>query len=113
MPHLTEEQRQELAELIELRLTRAARDLERLERGSRPVELDGSIGRVTRMDALQNQHLAKAMYGRAADQLPALQAAQASLQAGTYGVCRSCGEPIDYERLLVMPETMTCMQCSR
>lgn len=113
MPHLTEEQRQELAELVELQLSRMTRDLERLERGSRPVELDGSIGRVTRMDAMQNQHLAKAMHGRALDQVRSLQAAQAALQNGTYGICRACRQPIAYERLLVMPETMTCMQCSR
>jgi DnaK suppressor protein len=34
------------------------------------------------------------------------------LQAGRYGVCTSCSEPIEYDRLHVLPETARCFSCA-
>ncbi len=33
------------------------------------------------------------------------------IEAGTYGVCESCGEPIGIKRLLARPMTTLCLQC--
>ncbi|MGQ0713709.1 MAG: TraR/DksA family transcriptional regulator [Gemmatimonadaceae bacterium] len=38
--------------------------------------------------------------------------ALARFTAGTYGICGSCGQPIPYGRLIVMPETTRCVSCS-
>jgi RNA polymerase-binding transcription factor DksA len=38
-------------------------------------------------------------------------AALARLAAGAYGTCSSCGAPIPYGRLLVMPEATHCLSC--
>ena len=35
-----------------------------------------------------------------------------ALQAGSYGSCARCGEPIPYERLLARPGTRTCVACA-
>jgi RNA polymerase-binding transcription factor DksA len=35
------------------------------------------------------------------------------LQEGTYGVCESCGRPIDIERLKALPQTRLCIDCAR
>ena len=32
---------------------------------------------------------------------------------GSYGVCESCGQPIDPERLEVLPSTTLCIRCAR
>ena len=32
---------------------------------------------------------------------------------GTYGLCEQCGEPIDPERLRILPETRLCVRCKR
>jgi RNA polymerase-binding transcription factor DksA len=45
--------------------------------------------------------------------LEAIVAALARLADGTYGICSSCGAPISYGRLVVMPETTTCVACGR
>jgi RNA polymerase-binding transcription factor DksA len=39
-------------------------------------------------------------------------AALTRLDAGEYGACMRCGEPIPYGRLLVMPEATHCLRCS-
>lgn len=34
-----------------------------------------------------------------------------TLDEGTYGICERCGQPIDPERLKIMPETRLCVSC--
>ncbi len=34
-------------------------------------------------------------------------------QAGGYGICERCGNPIDPERLEIFPETTLCVDCKR
>lgn len=44
-------------------------------------------------------------------QLEAIRAALARIEAGTYGSCAGCGEPIDDGRLAAMPEVALCIGC--
>ena len=78
---------------------------------SKPVELDLEIGRLTRMDAIQQQHMAKA--GREANRLKLkqIEAALLRLENETYGECISCGENIAFARLKARPESQQCVEC--
>lgn len=44
--------------------------------------------------------------------LDAIVAALHRIEAGTYGVCLRCGEPIDRDRLEALPETPLCISCA-
>lgn len=46
-------------------------------------------------------------------QLARIDAAIARLEAGRYGVCRDCGEPIDSGRLAALPAVLDCAECAR
>jgi DnaK suppressor protein len=46
-------------------------------------------------------------------QLMQVEAALAALDDGTYGTCRSCGQPIPPGRLEAIPWTMLCIECAR
>jgi RNA polymerase-binding protein DksA len=35
------------------------------------------------------------------------------LEEGSYGVCQSCGKPIDLERLEALPQAELCIECAR
>ncbi|MFQ5507772.1 MAG: TraR/DksA family transcriptional regulator [Leptospirillia bacterium] len=78
---------------------------------ARPVDLGLPIGRLSRMDAMQQQSMAKA--GRAAYQqrLAGVQRALSTVADGEYGYCRSCAEPIGYGRLSARPEAPLCVAC--
>jgi DnaK suppressor protein len=79
--------------------------------GSKPVELSTPIGRLSRMDAMQQQEMTKA--GRSKLETTLLQT-RASLEAyrkGNYGYCRSCEEPIGYRRLKARPGAPFCLSC--
>lgn len=78
----------------------------------KPVELDQSaVGRLSRMSSMQSQGMAKGLREREAVRLALLQEAERRLQSGTYGVCTDCRGDIAYERLVVFPESATCMSC--
>jgi DnaK suppressor protein len=76
-----------------------------------PVSLDSPIGRLSRMDAIQQQQMAKA--SRSKNQLRRRQviAALATLEQGGYGDCKLCDEPIGYRRLKAKPEAPFCVAC--
>jgi len=48
---------------------------------------------------------------RDVDELRAIEYALARIRAGSYGICRSCGQPISEERLRAIPETPLCIDC--
>ena len=83
----------------------AARD------GARPVDLDLPIGRLSRMDAVQQQSMAAANRRRLELRLQQIAAAPVAHAEGDYGCCRGCDEPVGYRRLKARPETPFCVDC--
>jgi RNA polymerase-binding transcription factor DksA len=61
--------------------------------------------------AFERQRVA-ALLDRARDHLSALDAAAARLDAGTYGGCERCGQPIGAERQAARPAAATCISCA-
>jgi DnaK suppressor protein len=81
--------------------------------GQKTVELDQqSVGRLARMDALQNQAMAQAGGRRRAGQARRIAAALARLEEGSYGECLDCGEEISEKRLDLDPTTPLCISCA-
>ena len=98
-----------MAEADELR---AQGEASREERA--PVTLDQqSVGRLSRMDALQVQEMAKASEGRRQARLRQIQAAIQRIDDGEFGECLNCGEPIGAKRLELDPAVPACIKCAR
>lgn len=99
-----------------LLLTRRAElltDIAASEESRRPVELDQtSVGRLSRMDALQAQAMALETERRREQELHRIDLALARLDAGEYGLCVRCGEEIPARRLALDPAAPTCIGCA-
>ncbi len=98
------------------RLTAMRRELEELsDWGDDPaavVQLDQArVGRLSRMDALQAQAMARASGQRRAARLREIDAALRRVVDGSYGECGRCEEPIDSRRLDVDPTARLCIDC--
>jgi len=79
----------------------------------RPVELDQtSVGRVSRMDAIQGQAMAVATEQRRRDEARRIEAALKRIDEGEYGICTACGEEIAAKRLAADPIVATCIRCA-
>lgn len=79
--------------------------------GVRPVELDQPIGRLTRMDAIQQQKMAQASRRNVERRARQVAAALNAAREDEYGLCRRCEEPVGYDRLKVKPESPFCIKC--
>ncbi|MFT7518289.1 MAG: DnaK suppressor protein [Kiritimatiellia bacterium] len=75
------------------------------------VELSSSQGRLSRMDAMQQQQMALAERRRHEVRRGTIAQALLRLDSEDYGWCTRCGEPIGYRRLKVRPEGPLCMKC--
>ena len=112
MSHLTETQIADFRAELERQLAKLEKSMTVTDEALKTVELDqGAVGRLSRMDSLQNQSLAKGLRERENIRLALIQEALQRLDAGTYGVCTACGDPVAAERLVVFPESGTCAQC--
>jgi DnaK suppressor protein len=61
--------------------------------------------------AFERQHAA-ALLEQAREQLAAIDAALEAVQAGRYGTCARCGQPIGEDRLAARPAALTCVRCA-
>lgn len=90
--------------------------------GAKPVDLDEPIGRLSRMDAMQQQSMTRATREAARARLKQVEAAltridEATKQTATasmetdFGCCVECEEPIGFDRLKARPEARLCIAC--
>lgn len=83
------------------------------QNGQNVVQLDQqSVGRLSRMDALQSQAMAKAQQVRRDGERRGLQAALVRVEDGEFGFCEDCGDPIPVGRLRLNPATSRCVSCA-
>lgn len=93
-------------------------ELEALDAGAsadrNPVILDQtSVGRLSRMDAMQHQAMAQATSQRRNAEIVQAKAALKRIQDGTFGECIECGDVIAKKRLDHNPAVTTCITCAR
>lgn len=98
--------------LIKLRAAIRA-EAEAAEGSADIVELDQSkVGRLSRMDAMQGQAMAKASGHRRESALRSIEAALKRIDEGEYGVCLECEERINPKRLEFDPTARFCVDCA-
>lgn len=80
---------------------------------ARPQDLEqDTVGRLSRIDALQNAGLTESLAERERVQLEKVVGALRRIEGGTFGTCNCCGGAIPFERLQIFPETQTCSACA-
>lgn len=78
-----------------------------------PVALDQqSVGRLSRMDAMQQQAMNKATEEKRRRDIVRIEAAERRLRDDEYGYCENCGEEIPDRRLAIDPMAERCVNCA-
>lgn len=104
-------------ETVKSRLLKMQSDLDELDLVAKAstgtVVLDqSSVGRLSRMDALQGQQMALEAERRRKQEKLQIRAALARIQNGEFGLCASCGDEIGVGRLSVNPIAARCIKCT-
>jgi len=76
------------------------------------ISPDKAIGRLSRLDAMQIQEIAKDAQRRRKNRVTALQNALDRIDTGRFGQCELCKEWISLTRLEAQPEATRCSVCA-
>ena len=99
--------------LLETRRDELLKVMQSSKDSTKPVELDqASVGRLSRMDAMQMQAMALASERQRKQELHAIEEAFKRIENDDYGYCISCDEEIALKRLELNPTVQTCINCA-
>jgi len=108
---LTDEQISELGQDLRSALSELEALLAAPSDRAEIVDLDQPIGRLSRMDAMQQQKMAAEQLRRHKLKRSLVRRALTAIDDEEYGTCRQCEEPIGYRRLKARPESPFCLEC--
>lgn len=104
---------EEIKERIRREITKTKRTVEEYKELSKPVAPDDAIGRVTRMDAINNKSISEAALRQAEEKLRNLHRVESQLGKDDFGLCLKCRKSIPLQRILIRPESLYCVQCAK
>lgn len=110
---MNKEEKDEIRELLKERFAEVSEELEAAKESANPVDLEESIGRLSRMDAIQHQQIALKTQAEKSRALSQIKAALQRIDHEDFGDCIECGGPIEKKRLRHRPESVLCIECQR
>ena len=80
---------------------------------TKPISPENAIGRVSRMDAINNKSVVEAALRKAEEKLNKLKLVLDKVNDADFGLCIRCGNPIPIGRILLMPQSRNCVRCAQ
>jgi DnaK suppressor protein len=109
---MTVEERNKLKETIERKIKTTEEAVSEYREMTHPIAPDVSIGRISRMDAINNKSVMEAALREAEAKLVRLRTSFENIDSQNFGICVKCHGEIPIKRLLIMPESDKCVKCS-
>jgi len=105
--------KKEIEELIHKQILTVERKVKSLKELTQAIAPDDAIGRVSRMDAINNKSVNEAALRQSETKLKNLLNALERINEPDFGICIKCKGAIQTGRLVLMPESKKCMRCAR
>lgn len=80
---------------------------------TKPIAPENAIGRISRMDAINNKSVNEVALRKAELKLKNLYVALSKIDDPDYGSCLRCKNPIPIERIMLLPQAVFCVNCAR
>lgn len=109
---MNKQQKNKLVASIQQEITNLDNEIPALRQLAKPVPPDNAIGRLTRMEAINNKSISEANLSSAKARLDRLQRALKNSDNPDFGICINCDEPIPFKRLMVQPDSSLCVRCA-
>lgn len=109
---MTQEEQVQIRQVIMDKIISLEAELEDLKEMTKPQGLDSAIGRVSRMDYINNRTINEAQIKKNENKLRGLNNWLGKLGTSDFGKCIRCGNEINIKRLLFLPESNHCIQCA-
>ncbi len=102
----------EIRSKIETEILKTEQKVVEYKELTRPIEPENAIGRISRMDAINNKSVVEAALRKAVIKLNNLKLALSKIDDDDFGLCIRCHKPIPLGRILFMPQARSCVACS-
>ena len=97
---------------IESLIEKTELDIVDMQAMTQPVKPENSLGRISRMDAIQNKSVMELNLRNKKKKLSKLKLALSNIDSANFGICDTCKRPIQEARILFMPESTRCIHCA-
>lgn len=109
---MKQEDKEILKEKIKAMIEKYIEDVKETEKMTQPVKPENSLGRISRMDAINNKSVMEASLRSKVSKLNKLRLALQEIDNPGFGSCENCGKDIQQARLMFMPESTKCVKCA-
>jgi len=109
---MLQEELKNLEKEIKIMIKNLQKEIIDLEESATPISPENSIGRISRMDAINNKSVVEASLRNRKKKLSKLQLALSKVYQKGFGECTSCGSQINPKRLMLMPQSDKCVRCA-
>lgn len=102
----------EIAKIIKKELKETENSILVLKELTKPIAPDSAIGRVSRMDSINNKSINDAVLRKAEIKLSGLKYALNRINDDDFGLCARCEQPIPLGRIMLVPHSRFCAHCA-
>ena len=109
---MNKQEKQTIKEKIENDLVLLKEQITELEKKVKPISPDCGLGRLTRLEAMGEQHVNNKVLDEARVRLTRLNNALQRIDKPMFGICIECEEEIGIGRMSIRPESVRCIACA-
>jgi len=109
---MNEEQREEIKNLLKKEIKKTKSYVEDYKNMIKPSTPDAAIGRLSRMDAINNKSITEAALRTAEEKLSGLEYVLTKINDENFGECARCGNSIPIQRIILRPQSVYCVNCA-
>jgi len=109
---MTQKEKETIKETINLDIQSLKEQISILEEKVKPIAPDCSLGRLTRLEAMGEQHVNNKILDESKIRLTRLTNALSRIDKPMFGICIECEEEIGFGRMSIRPESVRCVECA-
>ncbi len=102
----------ELEAIIKTEIKKTRDSVKSYKELTKPIAPENAIGRVSRMDAINNKSVNEAALLQSEQKLKNLEIALSNINEPDFGICSKCNNPIPIGRIMLMPHSRFCVNCA-
>lgn len=110
---MTKNEKEEIIVKAQAELEKTKAQIKDYREMTRPISPENAIGRISRMDAINNKSVTEAALRQAESKLKNLQLVIDTIDDKDFGICLTCKKPIPFGRIFLMPQSRYCVNCAR
>jgi DnaK suppressor protein len=104
---------EEIIKKIDLEIEKTLIQISEFRTLTKPIAPDVAIGRISRMDAINNKSVSESALRQAEEKLDRLKFVKSKVGTPDFGICLKCRKEIPLGRVLIRPQSVYCVHCAK